>query len=85
MGRSKGGRFYIEISSELHPLVQDSGKNLAGDQWDIPEGSLVGTVLENLGLSQIPTMLILNQRMVTGNTYLKEGDRLRIFPLVGGG
>ena len=75
----------IEISSALQPLVPVSGKNLSGDQWEVPEGTHTGTILDLLSLTQVPTMLILNKTVATENTFLKEGDTLRIFPLVSGG
>jgi sulfur carrier protein ThiS len=75
----------IEISSVLHSLIPASGKNLSGDQWEVPEGTYADDMLELLGLIQVPTMIILNQGMATEKTLLREGDRLRIFPLVSGG
>jgi len=75
----------IEISSTLQSLVAVSGKNLSGDQWEVSEGSPAGAVLDLLGLNQVPTMLIINKTAATENTFLKEGDTLKIFPLVSGG
>jgi molybdopterin converting factor small subunit len=42
-------------------------------------------ILDLLNLTQVPTMLVLNKTVATEDTYLKEGDTLRIFPLVSGG
>jgi len=75
----------IEISSALHSLIPLSGKNLSEDQWEVPEGSPARAVLDLLGLTQVQTMLILNKTAATENTFLKEGDTLKIFPLVSGG
>lgn len=75
----------IEISSVLQPLIPVSGKNLSEDQWEVSEGTPAGTILDLLGLTQVPTMLILNKTAATENTFLKEGDTLNIFPLVSGG
>ena len=75
----------IQISSALQPLVPASGKNLSEDQWELPEGTRTGNVLERLGLTRVPTMVVVNKITATDNTSLKEGDILRIFPLVGGG
>jgi hypothetical protein len=75
----------IEISSALHDLIPISEKNLTRDQWEVPEGTLVGDVLNLLSLNQVPTMVILNQGLATEEPVLKEGDILRIFPLATGG
>ncbi len=75
----------IEISSALQSLVAAPGKNLSGDQWEVSEGSPAGVVLDLLGLSRVSTMLIINKTAATENTFLKEGDTLKIFPLVSGG
>jgi hypothetical protein len=75
----------IEISSVLHPLIPVSGKNFSGDQWDIPEGTHTDTILDLLSLTQVQTMLVLNKGLATEKTFLKEGDTLKIFPLVSGG
>ncbi len=75
----------IERSSALQSLVAAPGKNLSGDQWEVSEGSPAGVVLDLLGLSQVSTMLIINKNAATENTFLKEGDILKIFPLVSGG
>jgi sulfur carrier protein ThiS len=75
----------IEVSSVLQPLISVSEKNFSGDQWEVPEGTSAGAILDLLGLTQVPTMLILNKTAGTANTLLKEGDNLKIFPLVGGG
>ncbi|MBI4767707.1 MAG: MoaD/ThiS family protein [Deltaproteobacteria bacterium] len=75
----------IEISSALQPLIPVSGKNLSGDRWEVPEGTQTGILLDLLNLTQVPTMLVLNKTVASENTFLKEGDTLRIFPLVSGG
>jgi sulfur carrier protein ThiS len=75
----------IEISSALQPLIPVTGKDLSGDQWEVPEGTHTGKILDLLGLTQVPNMLVLNKTVATENTSLKEGDSLRVFPLVSGG
>jgi sulfur carrier protein ThiS len=75
----------IEISSALHDLIPVSGKNLTRDQWEMPAGTHPGDILKWLSLADVPTMLILNKEVVTEESILKEGDMLRIFPLVSGG
>jgi sulfur carrier protein ThiS len=75
----------IEIFSVLQPLIPVTGKDLSGDQWEVPDGTDTGALLDLLNLSQVPTMIVLNKKVATENTFLQEGDALRIFPLVGGG
>jgi sulfur carrier protein ThiS len=75
----------IEISSALHDLIPVSGKNLVGDHWEVTAGTHPIDILNWLGLTGVPTILILNREVVTEKTILKEGDILRIFPLVSGG
>lgn len=75
----------IEISSVLQPLIPVSGKNLSRDQWEVPEGTHTENILDLLSLTHIPTMLILNKGVVNEKAFLREGDTLRIFPLVSGG
>ena len=74
----------IEISSALHITIPISGKNLV-DQWDVHEGARVDEMLDMLNLTQIPALLILNGHVVNEDSILKEGDTLKIFPLVSGG
>jgi sulfur carrier protein ThiS len=75
----------IEISSPLHDLIPISEKNLTRDQWEVSAGTHPGDILNWLGLTGVPTMLILNKEVVTEESTLKEGDVLKIFPLVSGG
>ena len=74
----------IEISSALHITIPVSGKNLT-DQWDVHEGTRVDEMLDMLSLTKIPTLLTLNGQVVNEDSILKEGDTLKIFPLIGGG
>lgn len=75
----------LAISSVLHIMVPVSGKNLARDQWDVDEGTSIAGVLGLLDLTGVPTLLILNGQLVGDESILKEGDTLKVFPLVSGG
>jgi sulfur carrier protein ThiS len=75
----------IEISSALHDLIPVSEKNLIRDQWEVPADAHTGDILKLLSLADVPTMLVLNKEVVTEEAVLKEGDILKIFPLVSGG
>jgi sulfur carrier protein ThiS len=75
----------IEISSALPITLPVSGKNLTRDQWDVDEGTRIDEILDKLNLTKIPTLLIIDGHAVSENSILKEGDTLKIFPLVSGG
>jgi sulfur carrier protein ThiS len=42
-------------------------------------------MLDMLNLTKIPALLILNGDVVSEDSILKEGDTLKIFPVVSGG
>ncbi len=75
----------VEISSALHSMVPLEGKNLTRDQYDAPEGARVEDVLDMLGLTEIPTLLVLKGFVVPEDSVLEEGDALKIFPVISGG
>jgi len=75
----------IEISSALPITIPVSGKNLTRDQWDVDEDTRIDEMLDMLNLTKIPTLLILNGDVVNEDSILKEGDTLKIFPVVSGG
>lgn len=75
----------VDISPALHPVVSDAGGDPAKKQWDLPQGARVSAVLVDLGLADAPVLLVLNNRQVTGEDGLAEGDNLEIFPIVSGG
>ncbi len=75
----------IEISSALPITIPVSGKNLTRDQWDVDEGTRIDEILEKLNLTEIPTLLIIDGHVVSEDSILKEGDTLKVFPLVSGG
>jgi sulfur carrier protein ThiS len=75
----------IEISSALPITIPVSGKNLKRDHWDVDEDTRVEEILDTLNISEIPTLLIINGHVVSEDRILKEGDTLKIFPLVSGG
>ena len=75
----------IEISIVLHDLIPFSEKNLSMDQWEVADGSQVQDILDLLCLMDVQIMFVLNGGIACQKTVLKEGDTLRIFPLVTGG
>ncbi len=58
----------------------------AGDTMTIPQGCDVNTLISDLGIPVKDVRLIfINGRSCPAETRLKPGDRLGIFPPVGGG
>jgi len=78
-------RVSIEISSVLHKSIPPVKKNLGGDSWDLSDATKVSDLLEKLNLPETGTVLVLNGRQCSRQHVLKEGDRLKIFPMASGG
>lgn len=81
----------LQVASGLRQKVSftdkslGDGKNLGGDKWEIPEATSVASVLRMLNLTNIPTILVLNDHQENKKTILKENDVLKIFSAVSGG
>ena len=60
-----------------------------GDEREFPDGTMLSGLLRELGLERNPIAVELNLQVVPrqrhGTTPLREGDRLEIVTLVGGG
>lgn len=60
-----------------------------GEEREVPEGTTVGDLVRALGLVEAPVAVERNQRVVRraerDSTVLREGDRLELVTLVGGG
>ncbi len=52
---------------------------------EFPDGSSVGGVIAELGLPDEPRVVFVNGRHADDDVALSSGDRLAIFPPVGGG
>jgi len=52
---------------------------------EFPDGWHVGQAIEMLGLPDEPRVVFLNGRHAEDSDVMSEGDRLAIFPPVGGG
>jgi sulfur carrier protein len=62
---------------------------LNGEEKTFPEGTTLGRLIRELGLEKNPIAIELNREVVPRDrhdaTLLREGDRLEIVTLVGGG
>ncbi len=52
---------------------------------EFPEGCLISEAIAALGLPDEPRVIFVNGRHAPESSVLTEGDRLAIFPPVGGG
>jgi len=63
--------------------------SLNGEPRSLPEGATLEALVRELGLDRSPIAVELNREVVPrgrhGETRLREGDRLEIVTLVGGG
>ncbi len=69
-------RYYVPAPDKL---AQD-------EEWDVPEKTTIGGVLEKLNLpKEMRITVLLNGRTADGETALHEGDIVHILPLMAGG
>lgn len=52
---------------------------------EFPEGFMISQVIEQLALPDEPRVIFVNGRHAEEGSALRDGDRLAIFPPVGGG
>ena len=57
-----------------------------GNKWQTREGATVEQVLQQLNIPEGEhPILVVNGRHATGETVLREGDTLDVYPLLAGG
>jgi len=78
-------RVKVDISPVLHAMIPNNGNDLPEGAWDLAEGSDIDAVLKKLDFPRVPILLFLNGEVVDEDAVLKEGDKLKIFPMVQGG
>ena len=54
-------------------------------QWNIPEGSTLGRVMEMVNISEKGRVFLINGRQAKKDAVLKEGDRLAVLLAAAGG
>jgi sulfur carrier protein ThiS len=52
---------------------------------EVPDGSIVGRVSDQLGLPGRHCVLVVNGQAVKPDAVLRDGDRLQVFPPMAGG
>ena len=78
-------RITVDISPVLHIMMPNNGNELTAGAWDLAEGSGVDAVLKKLDFTLVPVLLVLNGNLVDEDAVLREGDTLKILPMVNGG
>ena len=57
-----------------------------GENYPVPEGETVASLMERLGLRpEDVNLMFVNSERAYPETPLKDGDRVGLFPAVGGG
>jgi len=78
-------RIRVKIYAYLRYYLP-SPEKFAREEWEMPEGSTVGRVLERLDLPEgIRIVVLLNGNRTDEKTALKEGDQVHILPQMAGG
>jgi molybdopterin converting factor small subunit len=79
----------MDVKVILHTTLQRQSQNGLMDPIGLtmPEGACVGDVLRKLEIQLEPGALILviNHKVVSQDTLLKDGNRLDIIPAISGG
>jgi sulfur carrier protein ThiS len=78
-------RITVDISPVLHIMIPNIENDLPAGALDLAEGSGVGAVLKKLDFTLVPILLVLNGNLVDEDAVLREGDTLKILPMVNGG
>jgi molybdopterin converting factor small subunit len=79
-------RITVHIYSYLRYYLPNAEKLFQDKTWEVPEGSAITYVLEQLKLpKEIRVSALLNNNSVDPMTSLKEGDVVHILPQMVGG
>lgn len=78
----------MEVELRLFATLRDRlpKENRGVDKVQLPEGSTVNDLIDRLQISQAEAAVIMvNGKKTSPDTSLTDGDRLSIFPPIGGG
>ena len=79
----------MKIDVRLYATLSDYLPNEKGQnplKFEVRDGAQVRALLQELGIPPEPVKLVfINGRRATLDTILKDGDRLGVFPPIGGG
>jgi molybdopterin converting factor small subunit len=76
----------VKIYAYLRYYLPAPDKFTQDEEWDMPEETTIGQVLEKLDLpEEIRIIVLLNGRSADQETALNEGDVVHILPQIAGG
>ena len=79
-------KIQLNLFASLSQFLPDQKESGFSNLLEIEEGTTVGLLLDHLKIPRDQTKIIfLNGLHAMGSNVLKEGDRLGIFPPLGGG
>lgn len=76
----------VRVFANLRNAIKTESDAKEAFQLEMPEGSTLHDLLDNLGIANDPTIIGLINGLRQSHDYvLVEGDRVGLFPPVGGG
>jgi len=76
----------VKIYAYIRYYLPAPDKFTQDEEWDMPEKTTIGQVLEKLDLpEEIRIIVLLNGRSADQETALNEGDVVHILPQIAGG
>ena len=79
-------RVSVHLYSYLRIYLQDADTLMSQKNWELPENSTIGQVVEKLKLpKEIRVTVLINNQSVDPKAILKEGDIIHILPQMFGG
>jgi len=76
----------VRIYGYLRYYLPTPDKFTQDEEWDMPERTTIGQVLEKLNLpKEIRFTVLVNGYSVDGKVVLKEGDVVHLLPQMAGG
>lgn len=75
----------VALFASLASFQPDGASGRHARALDFPDGLLISEVIASLGLPDQPRVIFVNGRHAAESVALSDGDRLAIFPPVGGG
>ncbi len=79
-------RISVNLYAYLRYYLPPAEKSVQEKEWEMPEGSTVGQILERLQMpKEVRVTVLLNNNSVDAKAVLKEGDIIHILPQIAGG
>ena len=76
----------VHIYAHLRYYLPEPRESITEKEWEVPEGSTVGFLLEKLRMpKEIRITVLVNNNSADQQAVLKEGDVIHILPQMAGG